>query len=214
MLSGIPHPVGEGWALILPVADYFTADGVRLEGVGVAPHIRVPSNRTLAVVAQRMRSHDPYTAALLQGAAEREARNVSAAAGAYLAAARMQPDSAAPWTGMGYVFQQQELWENAFRGWGHVLARSPADPVGLYQTGRTAALSGQHLREGEAALRRYLALPVQPGQPSHAAAHWRLGMIREAAGDPNGARREYESAVRLEPANADFQAALSALAPR
>ena len=41
--------------------------------------------------------------------------------------------------------------------------------------------------------------PPAPKAPSHGAAHWRLGQIREQRKDVAGARREYETALRLDP---------------
>jgi len=39
MLSSRTFPFGEGWELVVPVADYFTAEGARLEGHGVVPDV-------------------------------------------------------------------------------------------------------------------------------------------------------------------------------
>lgn len=64
--------------------------------------------------------------------------------------------------------------------------------------GRVAASSGQRLDEGEQALAAYLQREPAPGAPPHGAARWRLGQIREHRKDTAGARREYETAVRLD----------------
>ena len=51
----------------------------------------------------------------------------------------------------------------------------PDEALGAwYQLGRTAVLSGTHLAEGEAALKRYLAGTPGAQDPPLAAAHWRL----------------------------------------
>ena len=49
MLSSDRVGLGGGWALVLPGADYFTAEGTRLEGVGVAPDVRTTANQALRV---------------------------------------------------------------------------------------------------------------------------------------------------------------------
>ena len=49
MLSSDTADLGGGWTLVYPGADYVTAEGGRLEGVGVAPDVAAPSNRALAV---------------------------------------------------------------------------------------------------------------------------------------------------------------------
>jgi C-terminal processing protease CtpA/Prc len=47
MLSSESIDLGNGWSLRLPTADYFTAEGVRLEGRGVTPDRKVTSDRSL-----------------------------------------------------------------------------------------------------------------------------------------------------------------------
>lgn len=47
MLSGERFPVSEDWVLFLPIADYMTGDGRRIDGVGVTPHIEVPAEQAL-----------------------------------------------------------------------------------------------------------------------------------------------------------------------
>ena len=42
MVSATVTDLGDGWFLQHPVADYFTADGTRLDGVGVTPDVAVP----------------------------------------------------------------------------------------------------------------------------------------------------------------------------
>lgn len=92
-----------------------------------------------------------------------------------------------------------------------MLAARPGDLGALYQLGRSAALSGTQLERGEAALRAYLERPRRPELPSHVGAHWRLGQILLARGDREGARREFEEALRLDPKNVDARKALEGL---
>jgi tetratricopeptide (TPR) repeat protein len=217
MLSAPPHPVGDGWVMIFPEADYIAADGTRLEGNGVRPHVAVASDRAFATVAERIRVEQPYAGALLLGAAHQEANRLPDAERWFGEALRLAPDSMAPLRGLASVHAAGRRWDAAFGALDRVLARDPGDAAALYNTGRVAALSGTRLESGERALRAYLARPHRPHRPdlpSHAAAHWRLGMILEARGDLAGARREYGSALRLEPQHADAQAALRALNDR
>jgi tetratricopeptide (TPR) repeat protein len=80
-----------------------------------------------------------------------------------------------------------------------ILKAAPDDYAALYQVGRVAALSGQHMDRGQASLRRCLALPVPEGAPPHCAAQWRIGTILERKGDLGGARAAYEAALRIDP---------------
>ncbi|MDQ6829272.1 MAG: tetratricopeptide repeat protein [Gemmatimonadota bacterium] len=80
-----------------------------------------------------------------------------------------------------------------------------------YQLGKTAAMSGQRLDAGEAALKKYLTMPVTRGNPTPAGAHYRLGMIAERRGNSAGAKAEYETAVSLDPKLEDAKKALAKL---
>ena len=48
MLTATTTEIPGGWTLQHPVADYYTADGTRLDGVGVAPDVAVPVADALA----------------------------------------------------------------------------------------------------------------------------------------------------------------------
>lgn len=82
-----------------------------------------------------------------------------------------------------------------------VLHDRPDDAAAWYQVGRCAALSGEQIARGIFALRRCLELELVggDGRPTRAAAHLRLGELLERAGDEAGARRERETALRLQP---------------
>ena len=47
MLSSQFFDIGDGYAVRIPIADYYTASGVRIEGVGVAADIAVEPSRAL-----------------------------------------------------------------------------------------------------------------------------------------------------------------------
>jgi hypothetical protein len=47
MLASDGIELGDGWRLVVPVADYYGADGRRIEGVGVAPHVEVDPEQAL-----------------------------------------------------------------------------------------------------------------------------------------------------------------------
>ncbi|HEY2164616.1 MAG TPA: hypothetical protein VGH04_11520, partial [Gemmatimonadaceae bacterium] len=89
--------------------------------------------------------------------------------------------------------------------------QSADDPWGTYQLGKTAALSGERLEQGEAALRKYIAAARFDPGATEAHARWRLAMILEQRHDAPHARAEYEAALRLDPKLADAKRALEAL---
>jgi tetratricopeptide (TPR) repeat protein len=82
-----------------------------------------------------------------------------------------------------------------------------------YQLGRLAAISGQFLDEGSAGLRRYLEAGLARGDndPKDTNAWWRLGQIQAKQGDKATARASFQTALRLDPENAEAKKDLAAL---
>lgn len=112
---------------------------------------------------------------------------------------------------LGLLYRSEQKWDAAFATYDAMLAQDPDAWDALYQVGRTAALSGQRLDRGAAALQRYLGHTPAPEEPPLANAHYRLGMILERQGNRAGARAEYEAALRLDPSLKDARAALDKL---
>lgn len=82
-----------------------------------------------------------------------------------------------------------------------------------YQLGRLAAISGQFLDDGSAGLKRYLDGGLARGEndPKDTNAWWRLGQIQAKQGDTATARASFQTALRLDPANAEAKKDLEAL---
>ena len=89
----------------------------------------------------------------------------------------------------------------------------PTQAAPQYQLGRIAAISGEALDEGGAALKRYLDAGLSRGEndPRDGFAWWRLGQIQAKQGDTAAARASLQTALRLEPDNAEVKKALDAL---
>lgn len=109
------------------------------------------------------------------------------------------PDSTAPYSALALIHQARRHWAQAWRTLDRWIAIAPDSYAARYAIGRTAGESGQRGEEGEKHLRQYISHGAGPGRPSIAAAHWRLGMILEKRGQRAEARREYETAVKLDP---------------
>lgn len=90
-------------------------------------------------------------------------------------------------------------FDEAFASLDSILRRHPESSVANYQFGRAAAMCGQRLDQGAAALRLYLTKRPDEDQPPLWAAHWRLGQILEKMGDIPGARAENAAALKLNP---------------
>ena len=106
------------------------------------------------------------------------------------------------------LYAGEKKYAEAFAEFDEVLKATPNDYQALYQMGRLAALSGERVDRGMAALNQCLALPPTPGAPGHDAAHWRLGNLWEKKGDRQAARAAYQAALAENPG---FQQAIDAL---
>jgi hypothetical protein len=221
ILAAVPHPVGDGWLLTLPEGDYYTADGVRLEGRGVEPDVRAPWRDALFVVADSLRAREPYAAALLAsaGATNYVAPENRAARGELAErwgreALRLAPDSVASVAALATAFMAQQRWDAGFAAMDSLLSRFKQPIAVHYQIGRLASESGQRLDDGERSLRLYIAAEPMGGAPTRAVAYLRLGMILQKKGDIAGARAAYESGLALEPRNGNLILALRQLVAR
>ncbi|WP_397607821.1 tetratricopeptide repeat protein [Silanimonas sp.] len=92
-------------------------------------------------------------------------------------------------------------------------AAQPRHAAPHYHLGRLAAISGQFLDEGSAGLKHYLdgGLTRGDNDPRDTAAWWRLGQIQAKQGDTAAARSSFQTALRLDPANAEAKKDLEAL---
>ena len=170
-------------------------------------------DKALAQAAEIAR-RDAYAGAQLTGGIQFRARNWAEAETAFLAAATLRPDAAEPIAALGLLYTDQGRHAEAFAQFDRLLARQPDDFAALYQLGRVAAVSGQRLADGAAALHRYLAQPNLPGElprPQHA--HYRFGQILARQGDPAAARAAFEAALQLDPKFKEAAAELKKLQP-
>lgn len=94
----------------------------------------------------------------------------------------------------------------AFAEFDAVLQEQPDDFLALYQIGRCAAVSGEQLGRGLAALQRCLTLPPPPGDgwPTRASVYQRIGDILAHRGDAAGAEAHHTLALTVQP---DFRPA-------
>lgn len=119
--------------------------------------------------------------------------NAGAAEKEFVEMARIDP-SLMPILANFYVGQKQ--YEKAFALFDELLKANPQDMLATYQLGKTSAVSGQRLNDGEQALLKYLAYSPKPNEPSHAGANMRLAQIYEKKGMRVEAKQKYEAALR------------------
>lgn len=130
---------------------------------------------------------------------------------AYEQAHALKPDDAQLRLSLILGYQQAKRWKDAY-----VMARQwtvdePKKAKPWYQIGRIAAESGQYLPEGEAALRTYLKLGRETGDPEPKHARYRLGQILAKAGRKDEARAELQAALKIDPKFKEAKDALAAL---
>lgn len=104
---------------------------------------------------------------------------------------------------------EAEQWSVAVPLLRKVVAREPENAAAWYQIGRSAAVSGEFLDEGAAALQRYMAMPHRRGQPEIKHALYRLGQVQARAGHPDQARATWQRALELDPKFAEVKAELA-----
>ncbi|NBP69071.1 MAG: tetratricopeptide repeat protein [Cytophagia bacterium] len=95
-----------------------------------------------------------------------------------------------------YVTRKQ--YDKAFTIYDELLLKDAQNMQTVYQLGRLSALSGTRLAAGEAHLKKYLAYQPKAGEPSHAGAYMRLGNIYEKKGDKAGAKKAYETSLKMD----------------
>lgn len=122
-------------------------------------------------------------------------KNMSGAEAEYKEMARLDPNLL-PLLGNFYVNQKQH--EKAFALFDEALKKNPQDMLATYQLGKTSAISGLRLDDGEQALLKYLAYTPKPNEPSHAGANMRLAQIYEKKGRKAEAKQKYEVALKLD----------------
>ena len=93
-----------------------------------------------------------------------------------------------------------------------MIKEQPAELLAHFQYGRTAALSGENLERGERELRTWLTSAASGAAiVTQSGAHMRIGMIYERQGKKNEARSEYQTALSINPKNAEAKKLLDAL---
>ena len=179
----------------------------RLDFFLEAPGIAGGGADKAAAEAARIHALSAYYGGFAQAKIAERAKDWQRAEREYRELVGAYPDSSRPVVSLAMLLQNQGRYPEALTAVDTRLAVAPNDTLVLYQLGRAAALSGQALDRGEAALRKFLALLGTGDTLARANGHYRLGMIREKQGELAGARAAYDSALALYPGYTDALAA-------
>jgi tetratricopeptide (TPR) repeat protein len=114
----------------------------------------------------------------------------------FLAMAKAKPDYVG---GLANFYVSRKQYDKAFAIYEELSLKDPQNMQTVYQLGRLSALSGTRIDYGESNLKKYLSYQPKAGEPSHAAAHMRLGNIYEKKGDKVAARKAYETSLKQDP---------------
>lgn len=125
---------------------------------------------------------------------ERQERYVEAER-EYLAAAEIDPVKL---ISLGIFYQGRKEYSKAFETFQQALNDESTYLNGLYQYGRTSALSGNRPKEGIESLMKFLDNEWEEGTPSHAGAWMRIAMIHEKSGEKEMAIRGYKKSLALD----------------
>ena len=128
-----------------------------------------------------------------------------------LALKQNYPDSAAVYSQLAAYYADRGQFDNSFVVIDERLKTHPGDMGAVFELGRSAALSGENLDDGEKALKSYLASPPAVNSIPPAVVHFRLGMLYEKEGKKDLARAEYNAALQINPRLSDAKRALEAL---
>jgi tetratricopeptide (TPR) repeat protein len=158
--------------------------------------------------AEAMRKIDPVAGHMTLANVHFARKENDKAEQEYKAAIQEVPKDNRPRIALGFLYQSQSRWDDAFGVFEDALRIEPENWNALYQVGKTAALSGQRLDRGEECLKKYLNYSPKGDAPPLAGAWFRLGMIAEKKGDKAGARERYGKSLELDPSNAEVRQAL------
>jgi tetratricopeptide (TPR) repeat protein len=174
----------------------------------LAPGLVGGSTSKARAQAEEIAKRSAFRGALARAWIAEDRKSYDEAAREYRDAIIREPDSLISYWGLAQLWQRGERFNSSFALMDDVMARCPDAMPAHYYYGRASSLSGQRLPEGLRALQRYLAYEPHEGDPPRSSAHYRLGLVYERMGDREGARREFEASLRLEPTRNEVEAAL------
>ena len=154
-----------------------------------------------------MRGHVELAALL-----ENKDKDLAGAEREYTASITASPDSAFGYSNLAAFYRRQKRFNDAVATWDRLLKAKPDAVNAHLNAAFNLALSGQGLERGEREVKDWLAAPPKDATPlTTGFAHYVLGMIYERQGKKEPARAEYQTAISLNPKNADAKKALDAL---
>lgn len=122
-------------------------------------------------------------------------KNLSGAEREYLDMVKLEPRLTPV---LGNFYLNEKMFDKSFALFSAELSSNPEDMLAIYQLGKTSAVSGLRLEEGEQWMLKYLGYTPRQNEPSLAGANMRLAQIYEKKGRKADARVKYETALKLD----------------
>jgi Tfp pilus assembly protein PilF len=155
---------------------------------------------------------DPLRGHLARASIARHVGDGAKVESEYKAAIAEAPDSLSTSYMLGGFYESQKRWPDAAAVYERVITQRPTELMAHFYYGRLSALSGDNLERGEREMRYWIAnAPPDAPMVTRSASHVRLGTILEHEGKRDAARVEYETALSINPKNADAKKRLDAL---
>jgi predicted Zn-dependent protease len=181
----------------------------------LAPSIVGGSMQKAEEQAREIKRRNAYAGGLALATLAGRRKDAAAAERELAALHRTFPDSIGALSALLNLHTQQKQWAE---GWAVLDAagrgRLATHPRLLFLVGRMAALSGQQLDRGEAALTAYVARSPGRGEPRLTSAQLRLAQLHEKQGKTEQARAAYRAAIALDGKNDEARKGLKALEAR
>jgi Tfp pilus assembly protein PilF len=104
------------------------------------------------------------------------------------------------WSTLATVYASSGRWVELDATLKQARAKVPDDRTPQYRAAVAILMTnaGAQMQLAETLLRDYLAQPPEGQAPSHAGAHWRLGLVFERQGRKADAIRELQTAVQMD----------------
>ena len=111
----------------------------------------------------------------------------------------IDPQRAGAYSLLAAAYAHLERWSELDAILAAAESNLPGNLGAYYQAGRMLLIEGHDPERAERCFRKYLTAEPEGNAPSHAHAHWRLGLVLEKQGRRSEALAELETALKINP---------------
>ena len=114
-------------------------------------------------------------------------------------ALKIDPGRSAAYVWLAEIYILKDRWDDLDELLRNAEKKVPDDLNPFYQAGRLLLNTGKEKERAERYFRKYLTQEPEPGLPTLAHAHWRLGQVLENEGKKQDAIHEVQAALNIKP---------------